>query len=298
MLSISATSTAGKPSLFSFAAHKIIDKVGTDNAAEMRIDRDGNLMKLVGRVFGTGALVAMSLVACDGDKPVATMENPAEDSALALSVMSARGDTLTAAVENVIVNEPLPERLDLPGSPAPSAPPVARSTLPAPVQTTAAPIQAPAPPSPLPSVAPSPPPRVAAETPVAVPDRRAIEESPPAERPERAEPPRRIGSIVSGAVLALSTSAAVCNAMNVGHTFRAQTVQSIRGSNDLVIPAGAQATAEVVAVSKWGAGVGVRVRSVRYKGASYNVDSKVAYVLPEGDAACIPEGTTFEVKTR
>jgi hypothetical protein len=255
-------------------------------------------MKEAARRIALVAILACSTLAC-GDTPVATMENPAEDSALALSIMSARGDTLGAAVENVIVNEPLPERLDV--APPPSPPPVSVTT---PAPTLALPparvVASPQPRKPT-RIATVSEPQVAVESPV-VPERRVIEEPPPApepaERRERVEPPARIGTIASRATLALSTTGSVCNAMEVGRTFRAETVQSIRGSNDLVIPAGAQATAEVTSVSKWGAGVGVQVTSVRFRGTSYPVTTRVAYVLPEGEAACIPAGTSFEVKTR
>ena len=251
-------------------------------------------MKKAAREFALVAILACPALACDGDTPVATMENPGEDSALALSVMSARGDTLTAAVDNVIINEPPPERLDIaPGAALPAASPPARVTVPAPAQMRAvAPSQSPRPST---TVAPAPP-RIAVESPV-LPERRVIEEPAPAPARER-ERPARTGTIGSGATLALSTSAIACNALEVGRTFRAETVQSVRGSDDLVIPAGAQATAEVTSVSKWGAGVGVQVKSVRYKGTSYPVTTRVAYVLPEGEGACIPAGTSFDVKTR
>jgi hypothetical protein len=256
-------------------------------------------MKEAARKIALIAILACSTLAC-GDTPVATMENPAEDSALALSIMSARGDTLGAAVENVIVNEPLPERLDV--APPPSPPPVKAVIKPAPalVLPPARVVASPRPRKPT-RIATVPEPQVTLEPPV-VPERRVIEEPPPApepvERRERVEPPARLGTIASRATLALSTTGRVCNAMEVGRTFRAETVQSIRGSNDLVIPAGARATAEVTSVSKWGAGVGVQVTSVRFRGASYPVSTRVAYVLPEGEAACIPAGTSFEVKTR
>jgi hypothetical protein len=254
-------------------------------------------MKEAAREIALVAILACSTLAC-GDTPVATMENPAEDSALALSVLSARGDTLTEAVENVILNEPPPERLDVAPSPPP---PIASAATRAP--TLALPparVVASSQPRKPTRIAAVPAPEVVVESPV-VPERRVIEEPSPPEPPERREriePSARTGSIASRATLSLSTVRSVCNAMEVGRTFRAETVQSIRGSNDLVIPPGAQATAEVTSVSTWGAGVGVQVRSVRYRGTSYPVTTRVAYVLPEGEAACIPAGTSFEVKTR
>ena len=258
----------------------------------------GYAMKKAAREFTLVAILACSTFACDSDTPVATTDNPAEDSALALSVMSARGDTLTAAVENVIVNEPLPERLDInpPAAPQAAPPPAVRATLPtlAPTRVVARAETRKPPPTPVPAPAAT---RVEVASSV-VPERRITDQPSPAPVRERAEPAARSGAIKSGSQLALTTVASVCNAMQVGRTFRTQIVQSIRDSNDLVIPAGSPATAEVTSVSKWGAGVGVQVTSVRFRGTNYPVATRVAYVLPEGEGACIPPGTSFDLKTR
>jgi hypothetical protein len=110
--------------------------------------------------------------------------------------------------------------------------------------------------------------------------------------------PRRTGIISSGAALSLLTNQRVCSASN-GDTFRAVLVNAVRGSNGVLIPAGAPVTAEITSMSKWGAGLSVRAKSVRLNGKSYPLSSRVSYVLPEarGDDACIPSRTHIDVRT-
>ena len=63
-----------------------------------------------------------------------------------------------------------------------------------------------------------------------------------------------------------------------------------------MIPRGAQATAEITGSDKWGAGISVRVKSVRISGKSYPVTSRVGYVLPDR-SGCIRERGRIEVET-
>ena len=55
-------------------------------------------MKIV--AFVAGAALSFGIIACEGNTPVSAGDTEVEDSALALSVMTARGDTLGAPVEN------------------------------------------------------------------------------------------------------------------------------------------------------------------------------------------------------
>ena len=102
----------------------------------------------------------------------------------------------------------------------------------------------------------------------------------------------RTGIISSGSPLVVFTNAKVC-----GRTFRAVVSHTVRGTNGVVIPAGAQATGEVMSVDKWGAGIGVRVTSVRFDGNSYPVSSRTSYVLPQSDG-CIPAQARIDVETK
>ena len=228
------------------------------------------------------ATFAANITACD-DTPTAAMETPADDSALALSVMTARGDTLTAAVEVVREEEPL-------------TPPVVATT-PAPVRIQPAPqtrAPTPTPVAPAPIASPTPEPTIAVAnvepTRAATPRREREVEREPARR----ETPKRTGTISSGSALSLVTTEKACAE---GETFRVVLANSVRGSNGAVIPDGASAVAEITSVDKWGAGIGVRVRSVRIDGKSYPLNSRVTYVLPES-GGCIAGRTRIEVETK
>jgi hypothetical protein len=215
------------------------------------------------------------------------METPADDSALALSVMTARGDTLTAAVEVVREEEPL-------------TPPVVATT-PAPVRIqpapqTRAPTPTPLAPTRIASPIPEPTIAVANIEPArtATPRREREVERKGERESERRETPKRTGTISSGSALSLVTTEKACAE---GETFRVVLANSVRGSNGAVIPDGASAVAEITSVDKWGAGIGVRVRSVRIDGKSYPLNSRVTYVLPES-GGCIAGRTRIEVETK
>jgi len=109
-----------------------------------------------------------------------------------------------------------------------------------------------------------------------------------------AEKPRREGIISSGVALSVVTTERAC-----GKTFHGALANSLRGSNDVVIPSGASATGEILAADKWGSGLSVRIRSVRHDGKSYPVNSGSASVLVEvkNGETCIPGSTRIDVKT-
>ena len=107
--------------------------------------------------------------------------------------------------------------------------------------------------------------------------------------------PRGPAGVVSrGSSLTLVANQRVCT--DAGNTFRATVTETVRGSNGVAIPRGAQATAEITGSDKWGAGISVRVKSVRISGRSYPVTSRVGYVLPDR-SGCIRERGRIEVET-
>ena len=238
-------------------------------------------------------LFSFGAFACDSDASVGTSDTAADDQALVLSVMSARGDTLAAAVEeppiedgfaDVTIQQSAPRRIR---SAPVTIPAAARAVAAAPTVRKQA----------TPTVVPNAStPRV--EKPTAPTQSRVVveEERPaPDPAPKRSNNVRaRTGVISSGAPLALFTNQKVCSN---GGTFRAVVSQTVRGTNGAVIPAGAQATAEITSVDQWGAGISVRITSVRFDGNSYPVSSRTAYVLPE-KGGCIPAQARIEVETK
>ena len=248
---------------------------------------------------GLAIAIALALTGCESDSTVAADQDPNEDHALALSVMGARGDTLTAAVDNeVVVDTGLPPDLRPVTPPAPpkaAAPPaLSPAVVQAPVTSSLPKLSTRArPPAPR-----SEPPRIIAES----ARERVVEpvKARPREEPKE-EPPRRSGLIARGSSLSVITSRSVCNdAAAVGNTVRGQLASSIRGTNGLVIPEGAQVVAEITSVDKWGAGIGMQVTSVRVGGRSYPVRSRTEYVLPQGTerGTCIREGTRLSAETK
>jgi hypothetical protein len=241
------------------------------------------------------SFMLLSTAACDSDTTVATTD-PDEDSALTLSIMTARGDTLPAPVENELLEEPAPAETIVQRAPraapqiasqiasqiappTPAIPPV-RAAAPA-RETTAAT-----------TIASAPAPTVK-KTPIVDPPKRISDA-------DRVEAPRRTGIIAPGATLSLVTNSSRCSEAQPGSTLRAAIAQSIRGTNGVQIPQGSQAVVEITSIDKWGAGVAVRVKSVRVDGRSYPVNSRVTYVLPvsSDDGACIKARTRLEVETR
>ena len=235
-------------------------------------------------------IFAFAALACDSDTSVGTTDTAADDQALVLSVMSARGDTLTAAIEEVRA-DPNSADVIIQQSPQKRVQPAAPASVPA-ASVAAAPPTSPAPRQ---QQTESPPPAVSVT--------RVAEEPAPAQRSRPADddrpepaPKRRVaartGIISSGSPLAVFTNQKVC-----GRTFRAVVSHTVRGTNGVVIPAGAQASGEVMSVDKWGAGIGVRVTSVRFDGNSYPVSSRTSYVLPES-GGCIPAQARIDVETK
>ena len=231
---------------------------------------------------------ALGSTACEQNSPVSTIDKVVEDSALAADVLSASGDSVFVGPVEYAARD---DSVDVEVAPEP---PAIRPVIVSPRQQITT--QKPAPPAPRPTLAD-------VSVPIA-----AVEQSRAEARPEprvEARAPKlpveaRTGIISSGAPLALVTNDAVCNdRAKPGNTFHARVVDEVRGTNGAEIPAGAQATAEITSAIKWGAGLSVRVKSVRVNGKSYPVSSRVAYVLPEneGDGTCIPDRTRIEVRT-
>ena len=243
-------------------------------------------MKIV--AFVAGAALSFGIIACEGNTPVSAGDTEVEDSALALSVMTARGDTLGAPVENELSEvvdfgdvrvkssapAPAPSRLKA----LASRPAVASRQAPATIEQEQ------------PTIIARSTPLVAAEP---VQTRIRLRRARPAitERPSKSA---RTGMISSGSALVVFTNQKVCDKSG---TFRSVVSHTVRGTNGAVIPAVAQATTEITSVDKWGAGIGVRVTSVRFDGNSYPVSSRVAYILPESNG-CIPAQARIEVEMR
>ena len=232
------------------------------------------------RPFNSLALlaVAFSLTACESDSPVATAETIAEDSALAAQVLSAEGDNLFAIgaeIDDSIDEAVSAEVVTQQSAPAPAA---EHSVAVAPVATK----------QPAATVAVAIPSRVASEARVSSPPR--------VQRIRRRAPVVRgpAGVVSSGAALTLVANRRVC--ADAGDTFGATVLDAVRGSNGVTIPRGAQATAQVTGADKWGAGISVRVKSVRIAGKTYPVNSRAGYVLPDR-SGCIKERDRIEVET-
>ena len=202
----------------------------------------------------------LAVVACDNESPVANDHSVAEDSLLAIEVMAAKGDSnFIGPVDDRVYTEDLAEKK--------------------------------AAPKPLPLVVakPKPAPRqVPLLADVSVP----LSEMP--RKVEREEKPVRTGIIASGVPLSVVTTERAC-----GRTFHGELANSLRGSNDIVIPSGASATGEILSADKWGSGLSVRIRSVRHGGKSYSVNSGSTSVLVEvkNGETCIPGSTRIDVRT-
>ena len=223
----------------------------------------------------TVLVAAFSFAGCESDSPVATAETIAEDSALAAQVLSAEGDNLLAVGAETDNSIDEPERTDVV---APQ-----RSPAPAPQRALAvAPVAPVAPKQPAATVAVANATSRVVSTPRIQRTRRPAVASGPA------------GVVSSGASLTLVANRRVC--ADAGETFRATVVDAVRGSNGVMIPRGAQATAEVTGSDKWGAGISVRVNSVRISGRTYPVASRAGYVLPDR-SGCIRERGRIEVET-
>ena len=205
------------------------------------------------------AVVAILLTGCGGDQIVQADDVLAQDSVLAREVMSASGDLIVD--QPVFIPNEEPATRTAPAKTAPAKP----TPLPKPVQSRAIAITA----SPA-----SPAPRVTVQRP----------------REERS----RTGVISEGTALTVVANNRAC-----GNTFSARVVNSIRGSNGVTIPSGSIATGEILSADKWGAGLSVRVRSVRVNGKSYPVNSRATYIMPaRGEEPCVPGGARIEVETR
>ena len=221
-------------------------------------------------MFRSLVLVSSALLfvaGCGGDSPPLTADMIAEDSAFAAEVLSAKGENVFAMGTDTVDTV---EALE---------PPVVVAQQP--------------PPPPSPAVI-APAQRPVTMTALATP-RAAVKQT----RVTRARlrPPaadREPAGIVSpGSALTLVSNQRACNP---GDSFRATVVSGVRGSNGVMIPQGAQAIAQVGSSDKWGAGISVRVMSVRIGGRSYPISSRVGYVLPDR-SGCIRERARIDVET-
>lgn len=218
---------------------------------------------------------AFSLAGCAGDSPVATAETIAEDSALAVEVLSAEGDNLFAVgaestdtlddtIDDTIRPEVVAQQPRVTAPQRPAQPTV--FTLRQPAATVA----------------------VAMSRPVVRKEQRVA-------RTRRQTVTRgSLGIVSSGSALTLVANRRIC--ADAGQSFAATVVDAVRGSNGVMIPRGAQATAQVTGADKWGAGISVRVKSVRIAGKTYPVNSRAGYVLPDR-SGCIKERGRIEVET-
>jgi len=122
-------------------------------------------------------------------------------------------------------------------------------------------------------------------------------EKPREEKPREEEAPK-IRSIQEGAALSLVTSERVCTS-RVGDTFRATLVAPV-STNGGTIPSGSRAVAEITSNDQWGAGIGVRIRSIHTGGATYPVNSGVTYIMPESgdDGTCIPRRAHIDTEAK
>ena len=221
----------------------------------------------VRRIIPLSSALAL-LAACDDTSVKSTGPND-EDKSLALSVMTARGDTLLPPIDSpIILDDVAPVRVSVV---APQPHPM-RATLPPvkPAQPSSSPVFVPR--------------TVAVASPAAVP--RAVE------APKKEEKTIRRGTVAAGSLLSLVAGDQQCvSGAPVGETFSMRLAEPLRGSNGVVIPKGARANAEITSMSEWGAGAGVRVKSVHFDGRSYPLESGVGYIALESrkGRTCIPE---------
>jgi hypothetical protein len=225
------------------------------------------------RFLTLAALVVAAAAACQDDTQGPTSEDlRVQDSVLNHEVMAAWGDSFRVTVEEPQYNE----------APAQKAPATQAAKTPVATERAA-----------------PPPPLIAAPIPLPQP-RPASRAAVVATREPRREtsPVTRARSIRKGSLLSLVTSERVCTS-RVGETFGA-TVLSPIATTSGTIPSGARATAEITGNDQWGAGIGVRVRAIHANGATYPVNSRVTYIVPEnsGAGACIPRRAHIDTEVR
>lgn len=236
--------------------------------------------------FAVGFSLLM-LAACANDQAPVSTENVAEDSVLARDVMTAQFDSLGPAEEAPVVYDGFDDVAARSSTARAKARRLA-VTKPATIQRS-----------------PASPPVAAAR--VATTPVHAIETAKQASPVVTAKAHRetivasREGTVPRGSALSLVTAERTCS-NRVGHTFSAVLTSRVAGSNGVSIPRGADAVAEITSVDSWGAGIGVRVKSVRFDGRTYPVSSKVGYVVPESagknGGACIPERAHIDSEIR
>jgi hypothetical protein len=226
---------------------------------------------------GSALALAMLFLFSEGSPPVT--DDPFAEDTLAHDVLSAHGDSVIPMEKPVETT--LAERVGEPLPPEPSVPEISM------VPPSMAPV----------IVSPGIPPRAQerrAQSPAqqqVIPVAMTASRTAPA--PARNEAPNRMGTISAGADISVIAAERVClDGSGVGDTFSAVVVNPVVGKGGLVIPRGARAIAKITSRGDWGAGLGVRITSVRFDGRSHPVSSDVGYVTAErarGNAdVCIP----------
>ena len=237
------------------------------------------------------ALLPGLVTGCDSDPAPTTADVFAEDT-LSQMVMSARGDTLLSP-------EPQPVFVDIPPAARPARPSVVQSSPAVPRDVASAPILT------KPGAAPlrqsSLPASQRSFSVAKVVRPRTVLKSRSA---ASANSPGSGGIVAAGSSLSLVAGERVCaSPSRVGDQFTAILSEPVKGTNGVIIPRGSLAVAEITSVGNWGAGIGVRVRSVRFRGTTYPVTSDVGYVAVESsgsktNTACIPRRARIDAQIK
>jgi len=212
------------------------------------------------------AIGTCTIAACSKDsKPMADVL--AEDSTLALEVMSAHGDSLIQESDTATTVATTPPDIAPPAASEPqpkSAPKLAES------RTETPPIRRTRTQSRRVTVS-----NVVRRTPRNPVSRAAVEES----RKSNRTPMRASASIPAGTELSLNAGQRICTSMSrVGDTFTATLADDLVGPIGVVIPKGTVATASIASLGK---NLDLDVRSLAFAGHTYSIASDVTYTEVE-----------------
>jgi len=199
-----------------------------------------------------------TIAACSKDsKPMADVL--AEDSTLALEVMSAHGDSLIQESDTAITNP-----VEVAATPPDIAPQAAREP------------------------EPKPAPKLIKSRPESRPIRRAHTQSRRTtvsnvvrhiEKQPASTPMRASASIPAGTELSLNAGQRICTSMSrVGDTFTTTLADDLVGPIGVVIPKGTVATASIASLGK---NLDLHVRSLTFAGHTYSIASDVTYTEVE-----------------
>jgi hypothetical protein len=114
---------------------------------------------------------------------------------------------------------------------------------------------------------------------------------------------RRVGIIPAGSTINLTSGSRVCtNTHRVGQTFTATVANTVTGSNGAAIPAGATATVEITSLSRSEnvndpIDVGLRVRSITFRGTTYPISATTASAQVERVRATTTGQTATKIAT-